>query len=109
MTNGKNDLLGPLLKRFDMVCDGFGGVDFDEDPHGMWVDFDDVAELVQRLDSAIELAVRYGGIDGDHHKAWVIDQIVRALAGNRYSAIVADAQDGDDGPETYTWDEGIAP
>jgi hypothetical protein len=24
------------------------------------------------------IATRYGGIDGDHHKQWVIDQMVRA-------------------------------
>lgn len=24
---------------------------------------------------------RYGGIDGDHHKAWVLDQIARILLG----------------------------
>lgn len=61
------------------------------------------------IERAIEIAVRYGGIDGDHHKAWVIDQIVRVLAGDRYVKIVAEACSGDDGPETYTWDEGIPP
>jgi hypothetical protein len=63
----------------------------------------------ERIDAAIELAVRYGGIDGDWHKAWVIDQMVRALAGDGYAAIVAEAKSGDDGPETYEWNEGIAP
>jgi hypothetical protein len=62
-----------------------------------------------RIEAAIELAVRYGGIDGDHHKAWVIDQMVRALAGERYAAIVTEAKAGEDGPDTYGWDEGIAP
>lgn len=28
---------------------------------------------------AIDIAVRYGSIDGSHHKDWVIDQMVRAL------------------------------
>jgi hypothetical protein len=63
----------------------------------------------QRIDDAIDLAVQYGGIDGDHHKAWVIDQMVRALAGDRYAEIVRDAKAGEDGPETYEWNEGIAP
>lgn len=54
---------------------------------------------------AIELAVRFGGIDGDHHKAWVIDQMVRALAGDKYDAIVKEAC----GDGEYTWDVGIAP
>lgn len=66
-------------------------------------------DLQARIDAAIEMAVRYGGDDGAHHKAWVIDQMVRALAGDDYSRIVAEAKDGEDGPETFAWDEGIAP
>jgi hypothetical protein len=65
--------------------------------------------LQERIDEAIAIAVRYGGIDGAHHKAWVIDQMVRALAPNLYPHIVAEAKAGENGPETYTWDEGIAP
>lgn len=63
----------------------------------------------KQIDYAIELAVRYGGIDGAHHKMWVIDQMVRALAGDDYARIVAEACDGEDGPDTYEWDVGIAP
>lgn len=66
-------------------------------------------EATTPVEQAIEIAVRYGGIDGDHHKAWVIDQMVRALTGENYDAVVADACAGDDGPNTYDWDEGIAP
>lgn len=63
----------------------------------------------QKIATAIDLAVRYGGIDGDHHKAWVIDQMVRALGGERYAGIVRDACNGEDGPNTYEWDVGIPP
>ena len=62
-----------------------------------------------RIEEAINLAVMFGGIDGGHHKAWVIDQMVRALAGDGYDQLVVDACDGEDGPETYTWDVGIPP
>ena len=65
--------------------------------------------LQSRIDAAIQLAVRYGGIDGDHHKTWVIDQMVRVLAGDKYPQIVEDACAGEDGPRTYEWDEGIPP
>lgn len=65
--------------------------------------------LERRIDRAIEFAVRFGGIDGDHHKTWVIDQMVRALAGEDYDQLVKDACDGEDGPNTYEWDTGIAP
>ncbi len=63
----------------------------------------------QRIDDAINIAVRYGGNDGSQHKAWVIDQMVRELAGDEYEQIVADAKNGQDGPDTYEWDEGVAP
>lgn len=63
----------------------------------------------ERIQAAIDLIVELGGIDGAHHKNWVLDQVVRVLAGDRYWQIVADACDGEDGPDTYSWDEGIAP
>ena len=34
-----------------------------------------------KITKAVEFAVRFGQIDGAHHKAWVIDQMVRALCG----------------------------
>lgn len=61
------------------------------------------------IEVAIDLAVKYGGIDGAHHKDWVIDQMVRVLAGDRYEQIVAEAKSGSDGPDTYEWNLGIAP
>jgi hypothetical protein len=63
----------------------------------------------KRIDLALETALRYGGIDGDHHRAWTIDQMVRALTGDDYTHWVAAAKSGEDGPETYDWNEGIAP
>ncbi len=62
-----------------------------------------------KIETALEVALRYGGIDGAHHKAWVIDQMVRALTGERYAEWVREANDGEDGPNTYEWEGGIAP
>ena len=62
-----------------------------------------------KIDEALSLIFQYGGIDGDHHKTWVLDQVVRALTGDGYDAWVANARDGEDGPETYDYDVGIAP
>jgi hypothetical protein len=59
--------------------------------------------------AALEIIERYGGIDGEHHKMWVIDQIARALLGDAYPQWVVDMKAGEDGPNTYDWDEGIAP
>lgn len=68
----------------------------------------ELVALAGRLSEALDVAL-CGGIDGAHHKAWVIDQMVRHLTGDGYAAWVAAARDGEDGPETYSWDEGIAP
>ena len=63
----------------------------------------------EKIQAAIDLAVKYGGIDGAHHKDWVIDQMVRVLAGEKYEEIVREACDGEDGANTYSWEIGIAP
>ncbi len=60
-------------------------------------------------EKALDLILRYGSIDGGHHKMWVLDQVVRALTGDKYDEWVVEAKAGEDGPETYEWDEGIAP
>ena len=77
---------------------------------------------------------KYGGSDGAHHKDWVLDQAARLLLGapmtakearwanghvemrfsvgeptSEYHAWVADLKSGEDGPETYGYDVGIAP
>ena len=67
------------------------------------------SEAEERVVRAIKLIMRYGGIDGSHHKAWVIDQVARILAGAAYEELVRAARKGEDGPKTYSWDEGIAP
>lgn len=63
----------------------------------------------ERVQLALEEIGDYGQTDGDHHKAYVINQVVRILAGDGYAAWIAQWRDGEDGPETYEWDEGIAP
>lgn len=62
-----------------------------------------------KIENAIDLAIRDGNIDGAHHKMWVIDQMVRILAGNRYNDIIREACNGEYGPDTYDWDIGIIP
>lgn len=76
----------------------------------------------------------YGFYDGAHHKTWVLDQIARILKGTPvivkratwpngeyedrfslgdpsvdYLVWVAELTAGEDGPNTYPYDEGIAP
>ena len=66
-----------------------------------------MTEEQKRIERAIELACRYGGTDEMHHLQWVVDQMVRELAGERYAQIVADATSGEDGPDTYKWDRAL--
>jgi len=64
-----------------------------------------------RVEAALAVIYESGGVDGSHHKTWVLDQVVRVLTATpeAYSRWVADYEDGTDGPDTYEWDEGIAP
>ena len=75
----------------------------------MALDATEVPALIDRINEALKIAIQYGGIDGDHHKAWVIDGMVRALVGEEYDRIVAEACNGEEGPNTYEWDTGISP
>ena len=63
----------------------------------------------EKIEKALDIGVKYGGVDGSHHKAWVIDQMIRLLAGDEYDDLVARSKAGEDGPNTYDWDCGIAP
>lgn len=62
----------------------------------------------KRIDAAMAVIERYGGTDGAHHKQWVIDQVVRALVPD-YETWVREICAGEDGPDTYEWDEGVPP
>lgn len=57
-------------------------------------------ELEERVCKAMNLIYSYGQIDGDHHKRWVIDQVVRQLLDADYDRFVAFHNDGEDGPDT---------
>jgi len=66
-------------------------------------------EALNTINEAVELAMRYGSIDGDHHKMWVIDQMVRVLTGPSYDDVITEHNIGEDGPNTYEWEVGIPP
>lgn len=80
----------------------------------MWFKEDANNVLVaKRIEGALNIANQYGQIDGDHHKTWVIDQMVRILTGDMYEKWVEDYQLNEDNPDEpddqYEWDTGIAP
>lgn len=55
-----------------------------------------------RASLALSFIYRYGGFEGGHHKAWLVDQVLRILAGEHYDALTIDEEYDD-------WDTGIAP
>lgn len=72
-----------------------------------------MSEDERRITDALDIAWRYGQIGGDHHKTWVIDQMVRVLCGDEesYKKWVGEytAPMSDDSDDRYDWDTGIAP
>lgn len=66
--------------------------------------------MEERIKEALNIAWKYGQIDGNHHKMWVIDQMVRVLCGNdeEYSDWVKTYKTPD-GENYWEWDIGIAP
>jgi hypothetical protein len=67
------------------------------------------ADALAAIFEAIAIAEQHGGVVGAPQKAWVIDQMVRALVGVDYEHWVAAYESGDDGPHTYAWVQGVAP
>jgi len=63
------------------------------------------------IERALKLIRRYGRLAGVHYKMWVIDQVVRILTETKdeYEEWVKVSNHGELGPDTYEWDEGIAP
>jgi hypothetical protein len=73
--------------------------------------------LQARINNALFIAKGHGQIQGTQRRLWVIDQMVRALTGceegepetEEYRRFIAEHNQGEDGPETYEWNTGIAP
>ncbi len=65
----------------------------------------------KRIEAALDLAWRYGQIDGSHHRLWVIDQMVRVLCGNEeeYKKWVDKYTEPIEDSDYYEWNCGIAP
>lgn len=82
---------------------------------------DDIS--TNRAKAALDILTRWGGIDGAHHKDWVMDQAVRALCGvpngpegypgtaenDEYWQHVRNSCADDGVADVYEWSTGIAP
>lgn len=66
-------------------------------------------EKDKQIEKVLDLIFEYGQIDGGHHKAWVIDQIVKILTKDKYDEWVKNYVYDEETGDTYSWDKGIAP
>lgn len=64
-----------------------------------------------KVKAALDLIVQYGGVDGSHHKQWLLDQVVRTLVNGEYEyrQFCERIRVDEDGEVYEEWDEGIAP
>lgn len=65
--------------------------------------------MEERIKRALSYAWSYGQIDGDHHKMWVIDQMVHTLLGEEEYVKWIEAYETPDGDDYWEWNVGIAP
>ena len=63
---------------------------------------------MDKVSNALMIASQHGMVEGEHHKTWVIDQMVRALTGSQYEAFIEHACKRNN-LDTGGWDEGNVP
>lgn len=69
----------------------------------------EIKEKDKQIEEVLNLIFEFGQIDGDHHKAWVIDQIVKILTKDKYDEWVRNYVYDEETGDTYSWYKGIAP
>ncbi len=90
-----------------------------EDPYchkgieGELINTKDLLEQYKRIKKALYFVERFGGIDGDHHKQWLITQMTKALLGSKEAWEKWELEMRGDPEDEFNyygeWDEGIAP
>jgi len=97
-----------LQEQTDIIINE--GLDSEDDIQGILKKWKDLYNKEkEKNNNILGLIFQYGQIDGEHHKTWVIDQIVRILTGNDYDKWVQHYEYDEATGEDYTWDKGIAP
>lgn len=63
------------------------------------------------LEEALKVLFLYSQFDGEHHKAWALDQVTRKITGENYEKFIEEYEEplSDDPEDYYAWDAGIAP
>jgi hypothetical protein len=84
-------------------------VSLDKNTEGMVRIFDGDAVVPHAPFLVLGLIMQYGWFDEVEHKQWLLDQILRAiLTPDAYQEYIKIYCAGQDGPNTYTWSEGVA-
>jgi hypothetical protein len=104
---GGADILNIQVSSEDSEVDGYPAwvgyvwyVGSDSDPENPPTDTE------ERIQKALDVAFEHGQ-DASHHQSWVIDQMVRALAGGSYDRWVSEYQKNSGG--CSEWDVGVPP
>lgn len=63
--------------------------------------------MEEKISAALAVAESWATVDCDHHKQWVIDQMVRALTGDGYDDWVRQYNGNEEADDQ--WNVGIAP
>lgn len=94
----------------------------------------EMKSLEEQREWSLNYIISYGGIDGVHHKDWVLDQVIRIMHGTpvetrlarwdcgtedlrfntleptqNYHDYIAESCHGEDGPDTYHHNVGCPP
>ena len=94
----ENYHLKKQLKQKDEVIDG-----------EQYVKIDFLIEMQKQITKAVGIAEQYAQIDGEHHKMWVIDQMLRELLGNNYNKWLEKYNYDSRENDYEEWNCGIAP
>lgn len=62
-------------------------------------------EAERRIKAILDVLLKHGQVEGAHHKAWVIDQVLRRLADGAYADVVAMYERSHE----TEWQTGVAP
>lgn len=63
----------------------------------------------EKIKQAVDIAWQYAQIYGDHHKMWIIDQMVRTLLGETEYKKWVESYETPYGDDCWVWEVGIAP
>ncbi len=71
----------------------------------MWTE--NIEPYKEKIQKSIDIILQHGMIDGEHHKQWLLDQVLRILLEDPWYKERMDEYNSNEDYEN--WDTGIAP